>query len=388
MKTTIKDVHNVYEKTLYIENHFLLDTALAIYQTIKIPGDPVWFVPVAPSGYGKSTIIKPLIKLANYPQYPIMFLSELTAASITSGSRQKDTEDIGAQLDGKDTLIIFNDFATIQTIEKTEKTHLMGKMRELYDGHSKKDTGSKCVNYDNIHVSMIGFCTPGVRRLLDEQSILGTREISCNMPRMVDPKQAMGYENTEQHEKERDQIIKRFIDDNTNNSIPGLSTKLKTQLKHYADRICKERAVPITNYQGEVVANPEVEYPMRVYKQLTKLAVGYKMIGIDEDKALLYIKKIASSVAPRLRNEILNIFEDTGIPHNTYDLANELFVAPQEIRKELFTLGRMGILKPMVDSKTELLGFKEEPVMHIGDPRCPWVLLEKRNDEGDRAYDN
>ena len=108
--TTLQMVHDVYKKYLYIEEPDgldFIDVALATYLTKDLEGDPLWMLPVAPSGYGKTAQLYPLIKLGlDFPlKYNIQILDQATANAFASGAKDKES-DIGAFLNNRKSLLL------------------------------------------------------------------------------------------------------------------------------------------------------------------------------------------------------------------------------------------------------------------------------------------
>ncbi len=224
--TDINDVHKIYTNTLHIEDTHLIDVALGTYKAKDVVTDPVWLIPTAPSGFGKTTFIKPYIDLSydwNNPtrannaenlKYKIFFMNQITAPTFANTQKGAvNAKDLGHWLADKRSLIVVSDLASIATMDQDNLMRLMGMFRTLFDGYVKADSGGDSKFYKNIKCNMIAFATPSVKGSLDVHSLLGTREISYGLPEMVDKRSAMMITDTPENMQKRSDIVKNFIDD-------------------------------------------------------------------------------------------------------------------------------------------------------------------------------
>lgn len=372
----LEDIHSVYSKTLYIEDFHLIDVPLAQYISRKIPGDPVWLTGVATSGYGKTTMVNPLIELAydinqpsgkdNDPKYDLFYISQVTPASFASGSKGSEKQnDIGHWLDKRDSMIIISDLASIQTMDSESKEKLQGLFRELFDGKIKIDTGTANKFYKNIHCSMLSFCTPQVAQMIDKNDILGTRGINYNIPTMKCREKALGVKDTKKGRAERTAVVKDFVDKHMDVELIKLSDVDDLFVKHLALDIAKWRTQGVCDDHSELIQFVLQEYPMRVRNQLEKLYRGLLTIGVDNVTARSHLAQISSTTGNVVRREIMKILV---LPKSPRELSDEMVISPYEIKKQLWILSHMKLVKALLKNEDDV-------DVNITDLGCRWCSM-------------
>lgn len=358
---TIEDVHNAYSDTLYIEHFHLVDIPLATYLSKSFGGENLWIRMVAPTGFGKTTMIEPLLKMAYHwddqknlatgdnLRYNIFQMSQITSASFASGGRDSPEKDLGSWLENKNSFILVNDLASIQTMDAEAKTSLQGTLRELFDGYIKINTGKYNKHYKGIQTNMLSFCTPQVSASVDTQQILGTREISYIVPPFKDIMKGMNIQDSMVNRSNRCSIVKEFVEEHMDKTAPELHSQTLGLIKHLAIVISRRRTEPVTNFNDELIEHIIEECPMRVCGQLIKLARGLKLMGISDVMVNAYIIDIAKNTGNRLRRDINGLLKSNGVL-SVNDIANQLIISPKEIRKQLWSMKHMGDVEPILIS--------------------------------------
>lgn len=369
--TTLNDVHKTYKKSLYIENTHLIDISLATYIGKDIVGEPLWLNPVAPSGFGKTTMIKPLLDLAfdwkdteneeavRNKKYNIFFVDELTSATFGSGAASKKREgDLGHWLEDQNSLLIISDLAPILMMDEDSQNRLFGKFRTLYDGYIKVDTGVKNKFYQNIHMNMLAFSTSEVRRHLDLHVTLGTRELTYEVPKVNDISKALTKRDTDKQKEQRSNVMKEFIDDLDKDwkYANEQARRYESHIIDMAKKISYWRAGAVTDNTGHLAQHIEPEYPMRVKNQLSSLFKSFVVIGVRNPlKSLL---EVVDSCGNPLRREILramfNVTAGDTRPKdriNIYYLSNFLRISPRTILTNMLAMWDMRLIEPIIDSE-------------------------------------
>ena len=372
-KCTIKQVHEAFDKTLYLDNYYLIDIPLAMYVVKHLPGDPLWIRINAPSGIGKSTVIKSILKNSvikttpedllekgynnNLNRFNILQMSQFTSASVASGLDEKDREEeLGAMLQNRDSMVIINDLSSIATMNSESLTKLQGTLRELYDGFVQINTFKVSKRYENIHTSLLMYATPQTSRFLDEGQMLGSREFSFTIQRSYNQsnqKKLLTFieQNTikeTENEKIRDDIILQFLQDYDNVEVKQISKPFLTVLKKFAIDVAQFRAVPEVNNDGQVSNIIITEVPSRIYKQLIKLARGLITMGYNEKEAQDIILYLVEHSGNMLRHKILSMVlkEDK---MTASKISYVLGVSTKDIKRELWVLYQLKKVKPSFD---------------------------------------
>jgi len=370
--TDLLDVHKIYNSSLYIENNHIIDMPLATYIGKDAGKEPIWLNPIAPSGFGKTTAILPLLDLAfdwKNPtdkenilnkKYDIYFVDDITSATFGSGSASKSKEgDLGHWLQDRNTLLIISDLSPILTMDSDSKNKLFGKFRTLYDGYIKVDTGAGNKFYQNIHMNMLAFATAEARRHLDLHTSLGTREITYEIPKTKNIYEALLKKDTKEDRENRSNIVKEFIDD-LHLDWKFAEEQLERDshiLIDLSEKISYWRAAPVTDENGYLSQHVEPEYPMRVKNQLESLYKAFVVIGVNNPLGRLI--EIVNTCGNPVRREILSkmfvVENDSYVSKdrlvNSYYLSHNLGLSPKIILTNLFVLRDMNLVKPVVEEE-------------------------------------
>jgi hypothetical protein len=209
---TLQQVYDVIQKWLFFPLTERIDVILATVISLFYEGNPLWLFIIGRSGDAKTEIVKALDGLKF-----IRRIDQITANTFASG--RKDAKDLGSELTGRRTILLFTDLACLISLNKDEKKKIWSQFRTLYDGDIYKDTGSGCdkPKYQNCHVVVIACVTRVIKEEHHIHQQLGTRELlydtnaefTDNLSKM---KQV--YKNTGKREEMRTEIrdaIQGFI---------------------------------------------------------------------------------------------------------------------------------------------------------------------------------
>lgn len=367
----MEDVYGVYKKTLYIENTHLIDVSLAVYKSKDYGETPVWLNPYGSSGIGKTTSILPLIKLAfdwkneddkENAKYGIFFIDDLTKATFGSGSRgRKKEDDLGHWLENRRCFMIISDLSPILTMDFDSRNAIFGKLRTIFDGYIKIDTGEKSRYYKNIHLNLLAFATKEVRDKLELHQSLGTREISYELPSIDNVVNALLKKDTKDGKEERCNVVKDFLDDLGEidyESIDKREWKRKEKfITNLAIKLARWRAVAMCDRDGYLTTHTEQEYPMRVKNQLEALFKTFIGMGIKEAVATKRIMEIVDGSGNPIRKEIMRSmfvlnddFYHNPVQVTVKELVAKLNISPRTILTQLMILRDMKMVAPIVSN--------------------------------------
>ena len=122
---TLADVYNMVRKWLYMPSTERIDVILATAISLHYKGNPLWVFIVGKSGDGKTELVKALDGLPHTRK-----IDQLTGNTLASG--KKGAHDLGSELTGRRTILIFTDLACLTSINKDEKKRIWGQFRTLY----------------------------------------------------------------------------------------------------------------------------------------------------------------------------------------------------------------------------------------------------------------
>ena len=171
LNMTYPNVMKTIRKYLYVKDEGPILITIAVALSNKLAGDPVWLMLIAPPGGTKSEIIRSFSSNGKVNEF-VHPISTLTPSTFVSGL--PENEDLLPRIDGK--IVTLKDFTTILTKQKDARNEILGQLREIYDGHFSKETGSGVgTKYYDSKITVIAGVTPVIDTFAGVQSLLGER---------------------------------------------------------------------------------------------------------------------------------------------------------------------------------------------------------------------
>lgn len=311
MGTSLDDVHKTFKKWLYIEDMDRLDLALAVGINYKTKGASLWIVFVSPSGDWKSELLMSFTDLSN-----IVLMDQITKNTLATGL--KDTIDLGSQLTGNRSLLIFPDLASLMSSNRDDKKMIWAQFRELYDGRITKRTGSGISKkYDKCYVNLLAGATSVIENeyLLRQQ--IGTRELlyDCDPePSQNKKKMEMAWENEGYEEEMRAdlwRVVTDFCQFHKTKDIK-ITPEIKDFLFEQAEYLSLLRATGEIDWTtSELKGSVDREVPTRLSKQFKRLWIA--LMSLDEDypveTAKRIIRRLVNSSGSKARQKIIDVYK-------------------------------------------------------------------------------
>ena len=310
----LEELYKRLKKWLYLPHTEQIDLVLAVALSTFSDDKPLWLFLVSSSGNSKSEIVKTLDGLPY-----VRKVDTITPNTLASG--KEDVPDLGSELTGKHTLLLFTDLASLTSLSSDQKKQIWGQFRNLYDGEIYKDTGSG-VNkkYENCYVTMLACGTSSIKDDFHINQQLGTREILYGIPsRYEDDRHKMkaalthkGYE--ELMKKELSAAMQGYLAQKEFDPTIDLPEHIIDFLMRKAMKLKILRA-PVSStdwYSGELQANAEPETPTRLIQQFSLL---YRCLhsledDYDDDKFKGIIENIIRSSSHPVRYEVYDFFKE------------------------------------------------------------------------------
>ena len=308
-ETTLKDVYQVTEQYLHVNDKNRIDLILATVLSNQLEGTPLWMFIVGNSGDWKSAFARSLEGYQN-----VRKIDQLTRNTLATG--MKDTWDLGSDLQNKSTILLFPDLASLTSMNVDEKNAIWGQFRSLYDGDIYKSTGGGVKKaYENCHVTIIACTTQAIRDEILIHAQLGTRELMYDTETDSidnDFKMDMAWEN-EQYENQMktdlQKVVCNFLKTHRIKDIE-IPYKIKQFLKNEASRLSVLRATAIVDRKNREVLNPVYpEVPTRLIKQLKRIYISLKSLDdkYPDKKCKQIITRIVNSSGNKVRQQILKV---------------------------------------------------------------------------------
>lgn len=312
-KTRVKQFIDVYSKWLIVEDHDYFDIVFGTcFANLHLNSKPLWIYVVGTSGSGKSELLQ---SLDGHPA--IVLMSSFTEKTLISGLvlPGEDSHDASLlpKLDGK--ILVLKDFTTLMKERREILSILMGQLRDMYDGKSRRAFGT---GKSTLYISKFGIIA-GVTFEIDKHitalASLGERFLIYRLPILTkDQKKIRALTaskniNVSQQEEEIQRAAHNVL--NLKPVIPDIPDKILFHIETLAELVAKARThVERDRYNREVLYPPEPEVHTRLLKQLSDLGRGVCMaheknvVGLEE---LRLIRKVGFDCIPGNRATLLRI---------------------------------------------------------------------------------
>jgi len=356
---SLKELKDILKKWLELPDTKLL----ACYIATEANDNPLWIFIKGSSSCGKSTLLEALTGLEKIRRVDV--LTKNTLASGKLNKKGKAVKDLGEELQGKRTLLIFPDLACMKTLNSDEKKAIFGQLRNLYDGFIQKDTGNGISkNYDDCHVCLLAGTTPDVEKEFSLANQLGTRQLTYKVyfPKSSRRKAKELVVENMGKKKERDREIKdamhRFL-----RCHRFKETTIPKEIKEFCfekvDEIASMRAT--ANFEsrtGRLSSEVSEEEGFRALSQLLLLYQALK--SVDKNYKSENFKKIVNNIVKNSANsnryriyKLLKEHPDKEFTMNA--LKKKLILGRREITRECFVLHALGIINLKEEFNTDSL---------------------------------
>jgi len=358
---TLQHVYDIIQKWLFFPHTERIDVILAVVLSLFYDGNPLWLFIIGRSGDAKTEIIKALDGLPF-----IRRIDQITANTFASG--RKDAKDLGSELTGKRTILLFTDLACLISLNKDEKKKIWSQFRTLYDGDIYKDTGSGCdkPKYKNCHVIVIACVTRVIKEEHHIHQQLGTRELlfdtnaefNDNLAKMKQVYRNTGRRN--QMRTELKDIIQGFIKTHRFDNTITIPEDVLDYIYTRCQKLTILRATAAVDwYSGELDGDADTEVPTRLseqfmvlYKALHSLSQNY-----DDSRFKTIIENIVRSSSHPVRYKLYQIFKDNENPGEAFtirDLMRITRLGKKAVTSQCEILWNLGSLEK--ETKEEIVG--------------------------------
>jgi len=276
---TIHEINALYQETFYMEDNVVLPLLVAMVIGSKLKGPAVWMYLIGPSSNGKSELITMFSKIQFVTQ-----VSDLTTNTFLSGFASNKKEASLLKQLGLNFVVVMKDFTTILSKSDESQEAIISQMREIYDGHMTKYTGTGQVLEwgPGGKGTFIMATTESIYAAQDKFSDMGTRAINYVMmpqDRIKTTKRAIKNAAILEKGKEKVQdAIAEFVIEKIQALpayLPPLSDELEDQIIEVSDFSETCRSIVKRDYKGAKNLALSAGMPMRMAKQL--LAIGQQL---------------------------------------------------------------------------------------------------------------
>ncbi len=332
-----------------------IDLALATTITRKSNQVPLWIIMIAPSGAGKSELIKPFEDEKQPSTTEVM--SKITPNTFLSGvsNTKENYIDFAQTLENNPKLFLTYDFAQFVKMDSKDKAQVWAQMRDIYDGFIERKAGlgvSKKVT--NLRINWLICSTPVIDSELLVHQELGTRELIYRFDKddlnKQDLMQRVWDNSTKQKEmrKELAFFVRSFIDKKESEGLKEIkiSEKTKNQIMMMAKTVSVLRAATESdNYTGELTNFVYEEMPTRILLQLKGVYVGLRNLDekYTDEMALKVMQRLVCISIHHIRLRIIIELLSAG-SISTTDLQKKINIGYKTIKTQLDTATQLGLV--------------------------------------------
>lgn len=313
---TIDQLIDLYKSVYFVDDPAFIPIACATIISNRMPGDALWVMLVGPSSGGKSEVINATLGIDFVHQ-----VSTLTTNTFLSGMSRGD-EETSLLLRIDNGVITMKDFTSIISLPNETRVKVMGDLREVYDGHMTKMTGTgKNLEWGpGKKINLLAGTTDKIYDVENQFAEMGSRWLNFKMPKTHRKEMTnIALSNSNKIRDMRGEIqeaftsyIKYVISQIDEDEVIEISDEMHENLINLSEFACRARSPVNRNFKGEMDMVYTPEMPMRMATQLKILAQTFsEMNGGDlneEYEKIVY--RVALDSIPKKRWSILQVLAE------------------------------------------------------------------------------
>lgn len=318
-----------------------LQAAQALYSAVAahtLRGQPVWPMLVAPPGSAKTDLLEALDGLPHTHLIDTVTPNTFLSGQIHDNKRpQSPASSSLLHRIGASGIIIYPDFSTILSMNKTNRGLIVSDMRRIYDGHLHKEYGTdeQAARDWKGRITFAAGATPEVDRHYGVLGPLGERFIMIRWGRQSTEAAIRAMKQDSQAKSiEIRQAVHALIQ-GVSKQEPIAPTAIAYQLASLAEftAIARTHIHRSSGSGREIEFIPTPETPSRIAQQLMQLAKGSALLMnhtevMPDDYALS--KRVALDCIPGKRRAIIECLL-TDPKANVVGAETSIFYAKEEL---------------------------------------------------------
>lgn len=362
-----------------------LFVTLGAYAANKLPGEPFWFLDVAPPSNGKTERLSPITGLPD-----VYETATLTEAALLSGIPPKEWTE-GAkggllrEID-KFGVILCKDFTSVLSMRRDRRTEVIAALREVYDGRYTRRVGSAgglSLSWEG-KVGLLAACTPIIDSHHAVIGALGERFLihrpSPENPQAVARKALESSGDEGRFRAEARESVRAFVRALHFPAEPlPLSDTDIDRLSALSEYVALARGPVLRDgYRREIEQIPGAEGPPRIAKCLAQFLRGLRVIGVGEEESWRLVERVALDSLPGDRravlvqvvfgnNRVASIEERPGLSHTTVRRALEDLEIYGILRRKPGVIGELWV---ETDSSSSLRTRAFRSLSEMSPPSC------------------
>lgn len=365
---SLKDIIKIYKETFHTNDDNAIALLAAIFVGSKLDTPPVWLYLIGPSSGGKSALIEAFAKVKFCTQVSDLTPNTFLSGASTAGGRETSLlKKLGDKF-----VITMKDFTTILEKNDEAQAAIISQMREIYDGHISKETGTgHRVSWGEPvrgKATFIMAATEGIYSAQEKFADMGTRAINyVLLPQDREESTKRALRNNSRLNKNMDHIQDKFSEfvehyiSNIPDELPYITEEIEQNIIDVADFAAYGRSAVKRDYKGAKTLVLSAEMPMRMAKQLLAVAqlLTYINDGVLTKEMEEAVYKIALDSIPKQRRLALTVlakYRRVDIP----SAADYLNFPPERAREWIEDLNSFGMVDRIKSGEKQYWKIKDK----------------------------
>lgn len=332
-----------------------LAITLAVIESIRFSGEPLWMYMIGVSGAGKSLILE-----STLASREVLYRTAITHRSLLSGFNGEDDPSLLAKLPGRS--LVVKDYSNVLALPHFEQDLLFSILREAYDGRVYRDYGNGVIRqypppdspHEDCRFSFVAGVTPEI--YARNNSALGERFLRFHIPRTGSEdlraiEVAMDDSwRTHQQGKRRAAAVAGFLSRASASSQEKTPPVMPEWYKHriiaLAQFVGYCRSV-VSRTKEDLDYDPAIESGTRMSKQLKKLSLSLcRILGKTSADKEVYrlVRKVAWDTAHGWRRKIYSAIRKAG-EGETSTIVKLTGYSHTTVHRQLRDMHALGVLK-------------------------------------------
>lgn len=353
---SLQQVKDTYRKWLHIEDDGLIEVVLGTVAANLMDGDPVWLMVIDRSGGGKTEHIQPLAAL------PFVHLAAtVTEPALLSGTPQKEKakDSKGGLLReiGSFGFLVLKDFTSILSMHHVARTSTLAALREVYDGHWSRRTGSDGGQELEWRgkLAVIAACTESID---NHHAVIGSMGERFAFYRLPEAKDTGAFERKLARKALASIGKESIMREELSRAVAGLFAGLEIPAappELSEDEI--ERLIDLASFTArcrsaverdgrtrEIELAYKSEAPTRIAKVFTRIFHGMNIIGVEKPRIWATLRQMALDSMHKVRRASFEQVAAFDVPISTTLIATSINYPTQTTRRALEELTTHRIL--------------------------------------------
>lgn len=296
----LKELQDKFDEVFLMADRGILPLICATVVANQLDNDPVWLLLISPPSGGKTELIESLEKVTLRGKALAFPISDLTVNTFASGQKKTGKETSLLHKMSVGSIMTFKDFTSMISKNKDAQAEIMSQLREVYDQHYVKRTGTGDDIVWKGKVGAIAGCTEIIYEKNEEFAVMGDRFIMYSMiqPDRMDVLSRVmesmkdkgdGFKKKKNHIKDCMKDYLEWVFENQENVPFEISEDNKKDLLSIVNFVTiVASGMVIDKRRGLVEFVPSKTMPMRMAKQIIGLGEAFvlmnKLAIVPEEK--------------------------------------------------------------------------------------------------------